>query len=128
MYVTGLNCAYMNQNGGLGHYISLANQRGAMLWAAIDGSNGYYSSKLVQKGIRSRVNVIFRIQGGNAALEARFIEEAQKNFITQIKGHSFCPGIRISMYNAMPVAGVSHLVEFMRRFSERYPAKSAAKL
>lgn len=85
-----------------------------MLWDAIDGSDGYYSSKLTQKSIRSRVNIIFRVQGGNEKLEAKFIEEAGKFAITQIKGHTFCPGIRISMYNAMPVDGVSHLVEFMR--------------
>ena len=47
-----------------------------MLWDFIDSSNGYYKSKLVNKAIRSRVNVIFRIQGGNEKLEKQFIEEA----------------------------------------------------
>lgn len=103
MYVTGLNCAYMNQNGGLDTYIDLANQRGAMLWNFIDGSNGYYKSKLVNKKIRSRMNVIFRVQGGDTKLEEIFMAEARKAGIVQIKGHSFNPGIRISMYNAMPL-------------------------
>jgi phosphoserine aminotransferase len=69
MYITGLNCAYMNQNGGLDKYIDLANQRGTMLWNFIDGSNGYYKTKLTEKIWRSRINVIFRIQGGNTKLE-----------------------------------------------------------
>jgi phosphoserine aminotransferase len=50
------------------------------------------------------------------------MSEAGKVGIVQIKGHSFCPGIRISMYNAMPVEGVAHLTAFMRNFMKRYPA------
>jgi phosphoserine aminotransferase len=47
MYVTGLNVAYMNQNGGLETYIELAKQRSTILWNFIDASNDYYASKLV---------------------------------------------------------------------------------
>lgn len=39
----------------------------------------------------------------------------------QIKGHYFCPGIRISMYNATPVEGVKYLCEFMNHFKAKYP-------
>jgi phosphoserine aminotransferase len=49
-----------------------------MLWDFIDNSNGYYKSKLVNKNIRSRINVIFRIQGGNEKLEAEFMKEAKE--------------------------------------------------
>jgi phosphoserine aminotransferase len=50
------------------------------------------------------------------------MSEAKKVGIVQIKGHYFCPGIRISMYNAMPIEGVSYLIAFMRDFMEKYPA------
>lgn len=122
MYVTGLNCSYMNQNGGLAYYTHIANQRGMLLWTMIDQSNGYYKSKITDKNYRSRINVIFRIQGGNKELEETFIREAGKVGITQIRGHSYNPGIRISMYNAMPVEGVVYLTNFMREFMARYPA------
>lgn len=125
MYVTGLNVSYMNQMGGLEHYIQLAEERSKLLWSFIDSSNGYYMSKITDKSYRSRINVIFRIQGGNKELEALFIEEAKKAGIVQIKGHTFNPGIRVSMYNAMPVQGVSYLCAFMRHFMQRYPASSA---
>jgi len=46
------------------------------LWAAVDESNGYYKSKITDKPYRSRINVIFRIAGGNKALEEKFISEA----------------------------------------------------
>jgi len=78
MYITGLNCSYMNQNGGLSRYIDLANQRSAMLWTFIDNSNGYYKSKISETKWRSRINVIFNIQGGDTALEELFISEAKK--------------------------------------------------
>jgi len=39
----------------------------------------------------------------------------------QIKGHTFNPGVRISMYNAMPIEGVAYLTQFMREFMKRYP-------
>lgn len=77
MYITGLNCSYMNQNGGLDYYIMLANQRAMLLWDFIDKSEGYYASKVSDVKSRSRVNVIFRIQGGNAGLEEAFIKEAK---------------------------------------------------
>jgi phosphoserine aminotransferase len=121
MYITGLNCSYMNQNGGLDYYIMLANQRSMLLWDFIDRSEGYYASKVTDKKSRSRMNVIFRIQGGNVGLEEAFIKEAKEAGIVQIRGHTFNPGIRISMYNAMPLEGVAYLTEFMRRFKVKYP-------
>jgi len=39
----------------------------------------------------------------------------------QIRGHTFNPGIRISMYNSMPIAGVQFLTNFMREFMKRNP-------
>jgi len=96
-----------------------------MLWEFIDGSGGYYKTKLTEKKWRSRINIIFRVQGGDAKLEEQFMREAAKVGIVQIKGHSFCAGIRISMYNAMPVEGVAHLTSFMRVFMNRYPDKRA---
>lgn len=121
IYVTGLNCSYMNQKGGLDYYIELARQRSLMLWDFIDRSGGYYRSKITDKKFRSRVNVVFRVQDANEGVESLFIEEAKAAGIVQIKGHTFCPGIRISMYNSMPVEGVSYLINFMRCFMNKYP-------
>ena len=109
--------------GGLEYYIQLANQRSRMLWDFIHASKGYYKSKLTDPKYFSRVNVIFRIQGGNLELEKTFIREAEKAGIVQITGHTFNPGIRISMYNSMPIEGVAYLTEFMRRFMLKYPAQ-----
>ena len=56
----------------------MAQQRSDILWNFIDSSCGYYKSKITDKRYRSRVNVIFRIQGGNKQLEELFIQEAEK--------------------------------------------------
>jgi Phosphoserine aminotransferase len=109
MYVTGINISYMTQMGGLEYYTRLANQRSQMLWDCIDSSNGYYKSKITDKAYRSRVNAIFRIAGGRKDLEEKFMSEAGKVGIVQIKAHVVNPAIRISMYNAMPIEAVIYL-------------------
>jgi phosphoserine aminotransferase len=121
MYVTGINVSYMNQMGGVDYYTRLAAQRSQLLWECIDSSNGYYHSKITDKAYRSRVNAIFRIAGGRKELEEKFISEAKKVGIVQIKAHVANPAIRISMYNAMPIEGVIHLCAFMRNFQKQNP-------
>jgi len=120
MYITGLYCKYMNRMGGLDYYIEQANKRGKHVWDYIDNCGGYYTSKITDTQYRSRVNICFRVAGGNEALEELFVEEAKKYGIVQIKGHTFNPGIRVSMYNSMPFDGAKYLVEFMKFFKSKY--------
>lgn len=79
----------------------MAEVKSKMLYNLLDKSNGYYVNK-TDKKFRSRMNINFRIEG-NRQLEAKLIEEAVKYKIVNIKGHPSNPGIRISIYNAMPV-------------------------
>jgi len=120
--VTGLNIDHMNKNGGLDHYIQLADQRSKILYEYIDNSDGFYTNSVDQK-FRSKINVPFRIVKGtetdlskNTDLETQFLELAAENGCVQLKGHSKNPGIRASMYNAMPLEGVHKLIEVMEEF------------
>ena len=79
----------------------MAEVKSKMLYNLLDKSNGYYVNK-TDKKFRSRMNINFRIEG-NRQLEAKLIEEAVKYKIVNIKGHPSNPGIRISIYNAMPM-------------------------
>ena len=79
----------------------MAEVKSKMLYNLLDKSNGYYVNR-TDKKFRSRMNINFRIEG-NRQLEAKLIEEAVKYKIVNIKGHPSNPGIRISIYNAMPV-------------------------
>jgi phosphoserine aminotransferase len=64
--------------GGLDYYIMLANQRSLILYNFIDSSNEFYSTKIKDTAYRSRINVIFRIQGGDEGLEETFISQAKE--------------------------------------------------
>jgi phosphoserine aminotransferase len=122
IYVTGLNIAHMLQSGGLEHYEDLAEKRSSLLYEFIDTSNGFYSNP-VDERYRSKINVPIRIrpEAGESSdtytrLELKFIKEAEEKGFMQLKGHSKNPGIRVSMYNAMPLEGVQRLCAFMERF------------
>ena len=72
---------------------------------------------------RSEINVVMRIRPDKGEddktytrLELKFCEEAAKHGLLQLKGHSSNPGLRVSMYNAMPLEGVQALVTFMKKF------------
>jgi len=62
------------------------------------------------------MNVPFRIN--NEDLTSKFLIEAEKNGLYQLKGHRLVGGLRASIYNAMPFDGVKALVEFMRKFEK----------
>lgn len=135
IYVTGLNIAHMIENGGLGTYEKLAEDRSQMLYDMIDGSNGFYTNPIDRK-FRSAINVPFRINpnGEDAttytSLELKFLENAAELGLVQLKGHSSNPGIRVSMYNAMAVEGVKKLIELMKEFQAEHesPRMSMPKL
>ena len=63
------------------------------------------------------MNVPFTL--ANAELDKVFLEEAAKNNLTTLKGHRSVGGMRASIYNAMPEAGVDALVAFMQDFEKR---------
>jgi phosphoserine aminotransferase len=95
--------------GGLEHYILECDQKGRMMWDFVNKNSNYYVAAVKEEKYRSRLNIVVRILGGNADLEAKFVREAQKAGITQTKGHTYSPGLRFSIYNAMPVGGVTYL-------------------
>ena len=86
-----------------------------MLYAVVNASNGFYDCK-VDVNFRSRVNVCFRINGADKDMEAKFIKEAEARKIINTGGHPANPGIRISVYNAMPTQGVVELCAYMKQF------------
>ena len=84
-----------------------------MLYEVIDQSEGFYSGH-AQANCRSLMNVVFRLPSDE--LTAAFLAEADKHDLTALGGHRSVGGIRASIYNAMPVAGVESLRDFMIDF------------
>jgi phosphoserine aminotransferase len=67
---------------------------------------------------RSLMNVTFRLPSPD--LEKRFVQEAAAAGLDGLEGHRSVGGIRASLYNAFPEAGVDDLVGFMREFERRH--------
>lgn len=103
-----------------------AEIKSKMLYDLIDGSGGYYVNSTEHK-FRSRINVNFRI-AKNVKLEDKLMLDAEKEKIINIKGHYTNPGIRISMYNAMPLQGVESLCKFLVTFQRENPIGQQAKM
>ncbi|KAL0379061.1 UNVERIFIED_CONTAM: Phosphoserine aminotransferase 1, chloroplastic [Sesamum radiatum] len=66
------------------------------------------------------LNYVEKKNANKAELEAEFVKEAAKEKMVQLKGHRSVGGMRASIYNAMPLAGVEKLVAFMKDFQARH--------
>ena len=86
-----------------------------MLFRSIDAGDFYRSP--VEKSDRSRMNIPFTLR--DEKLDDAFLKEAKQSGLIQLKGHRSVGGMRASIYNAMPLAGVTTLVEFMRDFATK---------
>jgi phosphoserine aminotransferase len=116
-YVLGLTVRWMLDEGGVAEFARRNARKAALLYAAIDGSGGYYRNE-VAVAARSRMNVPFFLH--DAALDTVFLNEAKQAGLVALKGHRVLGGMRASLYNAMPEAGVQALVHFMQEFQKSH--------
>jgi len=102
--------------GGLQKMDAQNRTKAKLLYDVIDGSGGYYVGHS-QPNCRSMMNVSFRLPSDE--LTAKFLSGAEELGMTDLKGHRSVGGIRASIYNAMPVAGVERLREYMVEFAKK---------
>jgi phosphoserine aminotransferase len=115
IYVMRLVMTWLLKNGGL-EAMATHNQRKAdALYAEIDRT-GYYRGH-AHTDARSRMNVTFRLPSED--LEKKFAKDATAAGLDGLKGHRSVGGMRASIYNAFPKAGVDALVAFMREFERK---------
>ncbi|MCA9425527.1 MAG: 3-phosphoserine/phosphohydroxythreonine transaminase [Candidatus Omnitrophica bacterium] len=103
--------------GGLEQMAVINKQKASMLYDAIDESGGFYKGHAQLKS-RSNMNVTWTLE--TPELEKEFLDEAKKQGLCELKGHRSVGGIRASIYNAMPVEGVTKLRDFMATFKESH--------
>jgi phosphoserine aminotransferase len=115
-YLAGLVFDWIKRHGGLQAMEALNARKAAKLYAAIDTS-GLYANP-VDPACRSWMNVPFTL--ADAELDAKFLAEAKQGGLVTLKGHRSVGGMRASIYNAMPEAGVDALVQFMTDFEHRH--------
>ncbi len=106
----------MNDVGGLAKMEAQNRAKAKLLYDVLDVSNGFYKGHS-QPAWRSMMNVSFRLPSDE--LTTKFVDDAEKQGMTDLKGHRSVGGIRASIYNAMPVAGVEKLRDFMIEFREK---------
>lgn len=116
IYMAGLVFAWLKREGGLSVIGERNRRKAEKLYAAIDAS-GFYKSPVARE-CRSWMNVPFTIP--NPDLEKTFCAEAAKAGLANLEGHRSVGGMRASIYNAMPLAGVEALIAFMGEFQRRY--------
>lgn len=116
-YLAGLVFQWLKQQGGLAEMGRRNRAKADLLYAAIDGSGGYYRNPVAQSA-RSRMNVRFNLH--DPALDPVFVAEAEQAGLLALKGHRALGGIRASIYNAMPIEGVRALCDFMAAFAKRH--------
>jgi phosphoserine aminotransferase len=115
-YFAGLVFDWLEEQGGIEAMGKRNERKAAKLYTAIDAS-GFYKNP-VEKAHRSWMNVPFTLP--DAALDKPFLQEAKAAGLTNLKGHRVVGGMRASLYNAMPEAGVDALIAFMGDFAERH--------
>ena len=114
IYICGKVFKHLKKLGGLEVMKVRNEEKAKILYDYLDSSKLFKGT--VVKEDRSLMNVPFIT--GNKELDDKFIKEAKKVGIENIRGHRTVGGMRASIYNAMPTEGVKYLVEFMKKFEE----------
>ncbi len=117
IYVAHLVLTWLKAQGGVPAIEQLNIRKAALLYDTIDGSGGFYVNR-INPPHRSRMNVPFSLR--DARLDDAFLAAAESEGLTQLKGHRSVGGMRASIYNAMPLAGVQALTDFMRTFQRSH--------
>jgi phosphoserine aminotransferase len=115
-YLAGLVFQWIKRQGGLAGVGEHNRAKAAMLYDAIDRSSFYKNP--VAKDARSWMNVVFTL--AKPELDKTFLAEAKDAGLVTLEGHRSVGGMRASLYNAMPAAGVQALVSFMSNFEHQH--------
>jgi phosphoserine aminotransferase len=115
IYIAGLVFQWLKKNGGLAAMEKTNVEKANLLYDYLDATDFYANP--VRKDDRSRMNVPFTLK--DEALDDAFLKGAKERGMVQLKGHRSVGGMRASIYNAMPKAGVEALVAYMKDFAQK---------
>ena len=115
IYIAGLVFQWIKRLGGVAALEARNVAKAKLLYGFLDGS-GFYENR-VDPACRSRMNVPFFLK--DESINEDFLDESKAAGLAQLEGGMSVGGVRASGYNAMPLAGVQALVDFMRDFAAR---------
>lgn len=116
IYLAGLVFDWLLEQGGVDAIEQINNQKAALLYDYIDQSSMYENR--VQVPYRSKMNIPFFL--ADEALNAEFLAQSVDAGLLNLRGHRSVGGMRASIYNSMPLAGVQALVAFMQEFERTH--------
>lgn len=116
IYIAGLVFQWLKASGGLSAMADINQRKAKKLYDFIDQHDFYQNP--VEKSARSLMNVPFTL--ADDQLDATFVKQADAANLKALKGHRFVGGMRASIYNAMPEAGVDALISFMQDFAAQH--------
>lgn len=94
----------------------VANKKAQLIYGALDKFPQVYQV-VPDVSVRSRMNICFRVSGGDDVKEKEFIAGAEKRLLQGLKGHRSVGGMRASNYNAVPLENVQKLVKYLEDFA-----------
>jgi len=118
IYMIGLVLEWIKNLGGIETIAKMNKEKAQLFYDHLEASSMFYSP--VEKQFRSLMNIPFVIaeqdEAKKSELETRFVKEAAAAGLVNLAGHRLVGGMRASIYNAMPIAGVRALIDFMKKF------------
>jgi phosphoserine aminotransferase len=115
VYIVGLVLEWIESEGGVPGIEKRNEAKARLLYDTIESSGGFYSCP-VERASRSKMNVVFRVAGGDDSIEKKFATEAATAGLVGTPGHRSVGGMRVSLYNAVAPEAVAALTGFMREF------------
>jgi phosphoserine aminotransferase len=115
IYVSMLTLRWIVDQGGLAEMERRAKQRADLFYGTLDSLSLF--QPLVVPEDRSLMNATFRIS--DPGLEATFLEECKRHGMVGVRGHRSVGGLRVSMYNALPVSSVQAICSLMKEFQQK---------
>ena len=112
IYIAGEFFKWLKKQGGIPHIEKVNRQKAQILYTLLDNSSLYVNH--VDPRHRSKMNIPFFLK--DESLNERFISQAAAAGLIGLKGHKSVGGMRASIYNAMSLAGIQSLAEFMQEF------------
>ncbi len=116
IYASMLTLRWIKKEGGLMEMEKRTNERADLFYETLDSLNVFEGK--VDRQDRSLMNATFITK--NAEHEKLFLDECKQNGMVGVKGHRSVGGLRVSMYNALPLSSVQALCDLMQDFDKRY--------
>ncbi|MGQ9819706.1 MAG: 3-phosphoserine/phosphohydroxythreonine transaminase [Candidatus Kapaibacteriales bacterium] len=118
IFVVNRTLRWIIKQGGVEKIYENNLKKANLLYDFFDSNSEFWRTPVKNKEDRSIMNVVVNLP--TPELEAKFVEEAKKRNMTNLKGHRSVGGIRVSIYNACPLQWVEELVRFMEEFTKEH--------